>query len=353
MGAKNRHAKSGLPPGALIHVGEARSERPLLTWMAYGPSSHATEVPATWAAFKEGRADWPVHWVNLDGVHLGELVSEMGSDLGMHALHIEDVMNTDHRPAFFELENGGFGFILKMVGLSRRGRRLVVEQLSVVASGNAVASFQERSGDVFAGLRERLERGGSKASERGAEYLAYRLVDTVVDHYYHVTDHLMEAADRLEERVFAKPDSEALMELQRLNKQVGQLRRAAVPLREALSQMFKDPPPLVELETLRHWQDVQDHLTQVSDQIDSLRETVSALFSLHASGVSQRTNQVMQWMTMVATLFIPLTFVVGVYGMNFAHMPELEWRYGYVAVWCVLIAIALFMYRSFRKRGWM
>jgi len=344
--------KSGLPPGTLVHVGEARPDQPRITLTAYGPDSHRAAVLDGWSDVEASWGDEPVRWINVDGVHVPELVRQAGTRLGLHALHLEDVMNTRHRPTFAPLEDGGFVMILKMVGMNKKLKRLVVEQLTVAVQGNAVLSFQEQRGDVFDGLRERLAAGGGNTRGRGAEYLAYRLVDTVVDQSYFVTDHLMDSAEALEERILKNADAEGLQELQKLKKMLAQLRRATTPLREAVAQLLKDPPALVEAETRKHWHDVHDHLIQIHDHIDSLRDTLGGLMDLHANGVNQRTNQVMQLMTMVATIFIPLTFIAGVYGMNFDHIPELHWKYGYAMVWAAMVAVAGGMFVLFRRKGW-
>lgn len=345
-------AKSGLPPGTLVHVGEARPDQPRITLTAYGPDAHRATELDEWSEVEGAWGDEAVRWINVDGVHVPDLVKQAGLRLGLHALHLEDVMNTRHRPTFEPLDNGGFLVILKMVGMNKKLKRLVVEQVAVVAQHDAVLSFQEQRGDVFDSLRERLAAGGGNTRGRGAEYLAYRLVDTVVDHYYFVTDHLMDTAEKLEERILADADAGSLIDLQQQKKMLAQLRRAATPLREAVSQLMKDPPAIVEQETLRHWHDVHDHLIQIHDHIDSLRDTHGSLMDLHANGVNQRTNQVMQLMTMVATIFIPLTFIAGVYGMNFDHIPELHWKYGYAGVWGAMLAVAGGMFVLFRRKGW-
>lgn len=344
--------KSGLPPGTLVHIGEARPDQPHITLTAYGPESHRSIDLESWEDAVEAWGTESVRWINIDGVHVPELVKAAGTHMGLHALQLEDVMNTRHRPTFAPLDHGGFVVLFKMMGMNKRLKKLVVEQVAVVAQDDAVLSFQEQRGDVFDGLRERLATGGGNTRGRGAEYLAYRLVDTVVDHYYFVTDHLMDAAEGLEERILKQADAQGLQELQQLKKMLAQLRRAATPLREAVSQLMKDPPAAVQQETLRHWHDVHDHLLQIHDHIDSLRDTLSGLMDLHANGVNQRTNQVMQLMTMVATIFIPLTFIAGVYGMNFDHIPELHWKHGYATVWAVMLAVAGGMFLLFRRKGW-
>lgn len=352
MSHSPQSAKSGMPPGTLLHVGEARPGQPRITLTAYGLDAHRTTEMSEWSHVDDAWGDEAVRWINVDGVHVPDLVRQAGTRFGMHALQLEDVMNTRHRPSFTPLDNGGFLVILKMVGMNKKLKRLVVEQVAVVAQSNAVLSFQEQRGDVFDGLRKRLASGGGNTRERGGEYLAYRLVDTVVDHYYFVTDHMMDAAEKLEDRILKDATADCLVEIQHQKKMLAQLRRAADPLREAVSQLMKDPPAVTEVETMRHWHDVHDHLIQIHDHIDSLRDTLGGLMDLHANGVNQRMNQVMQLMTMVATIFIPLTFIAGVYGMNFEHIPELHWKYGYAATWGVMIALAAGMFAYFRKKGW-
>lgn len=351
-GMSRKSSKAGLPPGTLVHIGRARTEHPEIKIVAFGPESHRSETMPSWSDALRGWGNEPVRWINIDGVHVPALVEDAGGHFGLHALELEDVMDTGHRPSYFELDGSGMVLVLKMIGLGSKGRKLRMEQITVVVRPDAVLSFQERKGDLFDGLRERLAIGKGMTRRRGADYLAYRLVDTVVDHYFHITDHLMDGAESLEVRILEEADTASMQELQRLKKMMVQLRRAATPLREAIALLLKEPPAFVEAETVRHWHDVHDHLLQVNDQLEILRETFNGLMDLHANGVNQRTNQVMQLMTMVATIFIPLTFIAGVYGMNFEHMPELHWKYSYAGVWLVMLAVAGGMFRLFRKRGW-
>ena len=353
MERPTQSAKLGMPPGTLVHVGKSRPSQPKITLTAFGPGQHRQVSMEEWEDVQEAWGDEPVSWVNVDGVHVPELIRQAGSQWHLHNLQLEDVMNTQHRPTFSIInDNKGFMLISKMIGMNKKLNGLVVEQFTVVVNEGALLSFQEREGDVFNDLRTRLSNGGGVTRTRKAEYLAYRLIDTVVDNYYTVTEHLLDAAESLEERILNQNDSNPLPEILRQRKMLAHLRRATSPLRDAVGQLMKDPPAIVEDDTLRHWHDVHDHLVQILDHIDSLKDTLHSLMDLHANAVNQRMNQVMQLMTMVATIFIPLTFIAGVYGMNFDHIPELHWKYGYAMVWIVMICLAGGMFGYFRKKGW-
>ncbi len=336
-----------------MHVGQTRPHKPVISLIAYGPETYRDLRSESWKEIAAGIGEEPVNWINVDGVHEAPVVEGVGKRFGMHLLQLEDVMNTQHRPTYRSLDGGGFMFILKMIALDFEHQKLNMEQLTVVAHPSGVLSFQERSGDVFDGLRERLQQGGGKTRTQGHEYLMYRLIDTVVDQYYTATDFLLEEAEKLEDEILESPDSDSITALQQLNKVLAQLRRSVSPLREAIGQLLKDPPELIANDTLHNWQDVHDHIIQIHDHLESLREIFLGLMDLHASGVNQRTNQIMQLMTMVATIFIPLTFIVGVYGMNFDHIPELHWKYGYAFLWTTVVVVAGGMFLYFRKKGWL
>jgi magnesium transporter len=350
---KKSRRKPGTPPGDLSQNTTDVKEKPLLTMTAFGPDDYRNFTGKDWKQMIQNWGDEPVRWINIDGVQNSEIVADAGNHMGVHLLQLEDIMNVDHRPTFVELEGNGLMMILKMVDLDEQAHHLSLEQVTVVAHQHTVLSFQERPGDVFDGLRERLESGTGMARSRGGDYWAYRLVDTVVDHYFIVSDHLMEASEALENRILNSADSQTLAELQQEKRMLAQLRQAAGPLREAVGSLLKDPPSTIESETLKHWKDVHDHLVYIRDQIESIRESHATCMDLHMNGINQRTNQIMQLMTLVSTIFIPLTFIVGVYGMNFEQMPELHWKYGYLGAWILMLSTAGLLFRMFKRRGWL
>lgn len=344
-----RPKQIGLAPGALVHVGEHRDEPSRLTLIHYSEQQldESREVSVAEALASKGQPG--VTWVNLDGIHDIPALEELGVGFGLHPLALEDILNTDHRPKCEEFE-ASLLLILKMLYFDEG--RVRAEQVSLSVGSGYVLSFQERSGDVFDAVRERLRRQKGRIRSRGADYLAYALVDTIVDSYYHILERLGDSLAQLEEEMSNNPDQRQLTRIHQLKGEVMLVRRAVWPLRDVVTGLQRDET-VVQGETQVYLRDLYDHTVQVMDTVEIYRETLAGLLDLYLSSVSQRTNEVMRVLTIMATLFIPLTFIVGVYGMNFEAMPELHWRYGYAAVWGVMLVSVVGMVVYFRRKKWL
>jgi magnesium transporter len=293
-----------------------------------------------------------VQWINVDGLHDVEQIGAICQKFGIHVLVVEDILNTRHRPKVEEVD--GLLFLsMKMLGVHKSGKTTLSEQVSLVLGPNWVISFQERQGDVFDVLRERLRESKGNLRKSGADYLFYRLIDTVVDHYFLVNDHLSERTELLEEKVLEMEEDSVLQEIQRLKKNILSVRKSVTPLREAVGSIQKDATLLVKDTTLRYFRDVYEHLIYVSESLETQREMLSSIMDLYQTNVSNKMNQVMQVLTIIATIFIPLTFIAGVYGMNFKNMPELEWQYGYFGVLAIMAALIGVMILYFKKKRWL
>lgn len=349
MSEKRRvSSKAGLPPGTLVHVGQHNVEKATMSLISYDPEDCIENEAIDLAGLKFSDSN---NWLNLDGVNDVNAVSSLGGFLGLDALLLEDILNTSHRPKFEEFDDYIF-VTLKMIGIKKNRRDLVSEQVSFVLGNNWLASFQEKKGDIFNGIRDRLEHKSSGIRGNGIDFLLYRLIDTVVDNYYFVTEYFADELLRLEEDVLSSNKPSAPEELQKIRRKLVHFKKSVVPLREAVSMMQKSDSDLISANTRRFLVDVNEHIVQINESIDSHREMQSSIMDLHFSAISNRTNQIMQVLTIIATIFIPLTFIAGIYGMNFENMPELEWKYGYHAVWSLMILIGGVMVLLFRKRKW-
>lgn len=342
--------KAGLPPGTLVFLGNVKSEKTRVTVIDYDKEHHKEQILENVADSKNYRHTDSVTWINVDGLHDADLIASIGESFGLHGLLLEDILNTRHRPKVQEFKEHIF-ITLKMLSISSNDE-LVSEQVSLVLGDGWVLSFQEQVGDVFESLRERLLSNRGIIRSKRADYLFYRLLDTVVDHYFIVSDFVNQANEELEEYVLESSKQENLVTIQTLRRQLLGLRRSISPLKEAISTLIKDKSELIEEETQMYFRDVFDHIIQVNDSLDIQRELLTAIMDLHNTSISNAMNKVMQTLTITATIFIPLTFIAGVYGMNFKNMPELAWDYGYFGALGLMLAMGLVMLLFFKRKNW-
>ncbi|TLM68173.1 MAG: magnesium/cobalt transporter CorA [Deltaproteobacteria bacterium] len=342
----------GLSPGTLLHIGERRLETARLDLIDYGPELFVQQTDCSADECLERCRQPGLHWVDLLGIHDVPLVEKLGRGFGLNSLALEDLLNTEHRP---KVENFGDSLlvILKILSLDAAGSRLETEQVSIAVTGNAVLSIQEQPGDVFNGVRERLRSPKGRHRQRGADYLAYSLIDSIVDSYFPVLEQLGEILTDLEEELADRPQRATLQRIHTLKRDLMTVRKAVWPLREVVSSLEREGSELIEERTVPFLRDLYEHLVQIIDTTEIYRDSVSGLLDLYLSSVSQRTNEIMKVLTIMATIFIPLTFLVGVYGMNFDYMPELRWEWGYPALWLLMIACAAGMLAGFRFKKWL
>ena len=343
--------KIGLPPGALVHVGKQRMERPVISFIDYTGELFSARNDVGLDECLQLKEAATVSWINVDGIHDIEPVAALGESFGLHPLMLEDILNTGHPPKFEEFEDSAL-IIIKMFYFDDEKCRVETEQISLVLTAENVLTFQERPGDVFDGLRDRLKRKSGRIRERGPDYLAYALLDSIVDSYFHVLEKVGDHLDHLETELINHPSQDLLQRVHQLKGQLIFLRKAVWPLRELIGGMMHSESPLLKETTSVFLRDLYDHGIQVLDTVESFRDTASGLIDLYMSSVSQRMNEVMQVLTVMASIFIPLTFIAGIYGMNFEVMPELKWRYGYALVWGVMIICALGMLWFFKRKKW-
>ncbi len=347
---QKRSKKTGLSPGTLIHIGETRTSSVTVTRFNYA-GTHCNEQVVTDLETLRPPADETVTWVNVGGVHKVDVLEGFGKHFGLHPLLLEDIANTDQRPKLDDYETYLF-LVMKMLMTSDRGD-ILVEQVSFVLGRNYVLSFQENGTDVFGAVRDRLKGGKGRLRQNGSDYLMYALIDAVVDQYFTVLEMLGERIESLQERVIADPKPETLQDIHALKRQLLFVRRAVWPLREAMNNLSRSECPFLHEPMKLFFRDVYDHVVQIVDTIETLREMVSASLDIYLSSVSYRLNAVMRVLTVITTIFMPLSFIAGIYGMNFEHMPELKWAWGYPMALGIMGIVAAIMLIGFRLKNWL
>lgn len=356
MSKRKRHRRTvpGLPPGTLVHVGEQRMDAVELTVLDYDAARVEERRGVSVADCLAYRDNASVTWINVDGLHQVEVIQKLGEAYGIHALTLEDILNTDQRPKLEAMSDAYLYSVVKMFSCSGPENDVRSEQVSMVLGPNFLISFQEEPlHDVFDPVRERIRHDQGAIRKNGPDYLAYRLFDAIVDQYFVVVERIGERIEDLESDMIEHPTPGMLSRLHALKRELIDLRKAIWPLREVVAGFHRDESPLVKPGTIIFWRDVHDHTVQVIETLESYRELLSGLHDLYLSLQSIRMNEIMKILTVITTIFIPLSFIAGVYGMNFSHMPELSWRYGYPVALGLMFGLALAMVLWFRRRRWL
>lgn len=347
---KRSSAKAGLPPGALVLIGNQREEPVTIELIDYSEEQAEEKEVANVEDLKESLQTSTVSWVNINGIHNTDAIEAIGKVYGIHNLVLEDILNTDHRPKVEPFEDYVF-FTMKMMWYDQEDV-LEREQISIVFGKPYVLCFQEVKGDIFDPIRQRIREDSGLIRKRGTDYLVYRIIDTVVDNYFIIIERIEERVEDLEIAITADTDEDFTRDIQHLKREIISLKRALLPLREAVSGLEKGVSDLIDPENEKYFRDVYDHLIQIADNLETNREVLSGLMDMQMANMSNRMNQVMKVLTVIATIFIPLTFIAGIYGMNFDNMPELHFKYGYFVVWAIMLAVFVAMLIFFRRKKW-
>jgi magnesium transporter len=348
---KRRSAKTGLAPGTLIHIGEIHTDRAKISLCEYDESHFEEKEIHTLEGLMPPPDRKTVTWIHIDGLQDVRLLEQMGVVFGLHPLILEDILNTDQRPKLED--HGDYLYIVLKRFHTEEGSRLVPEQVSIVLGSNYLISLQEKEGKLLDPVRERLRNDRGRLRKGGADDLAHALLDGIVDGYFSILDHFGEEIETLEEALMSRPSPETLRAIQILKREMILLRKAVWPLREVVGNLSRSDSPLIREVSFLYFRDVSDHTVQIIDTIETYRDMLSGMLDIYLSTISNRMNEVMKVLTVIATIFMPLTFLAGVYGMNFKYMPELEWRWGYFALWGVILVIAVFMLIIFRRKKWL
>jgi magnesium transporter len=344
--------KDGLPPGTLVHVGEKKAGKVRITIIDYD-ESHVEEKEAKRIEECFPFTDKPtVTWININGLHQLDIIEKIGEHFNVHPLVLEDIVNTGQRPKIEDFIDYIF-VTLKMLRYSDKEKKTKAEQVSLILGSNFVISFQENDGDVFDPIRQRIKADKGRIRKMGADYLAYALMDAIVDNYFTILEKLGDRIEDFEEELVVNPKPETLQAIHHLKREMIFLRKSVWPLREVINRLERWESSLINKSTSIYFRDVYDHTIQVIDSVETFRDMLSGMLDIYLSSVSNRMNEVMKLLTIIATIFIPLTFIAGVYGMNFRFMPELEMSIGYPVVLLVMLFIGILMFAYFRKKKWL
>ena len=349
---KKTSKKAGLPPGTLVHIGERKTKKVRITVIDYDETQFEQEAVKTVEECLPFKDKPTVTWINIDGLHDVKVIEKLGRYFGLHPLLLEDILNTEQRPKMEDFGDYVF-LVFKMLYYNDKTEQIEAEQVSLILGPNWVISFQECEGDVFDPLRDRLRKGKGRIRKMGADYLAYALVDAIVDHYFIILEEFGEKIEDTETELATNPTRETLQAIRTTKKEMIFLRKSVWPLRELVSGLERGESPLIQESTGIYLRDVYDHTVQVIDTVESFRDMISGMLDIYLSSISNRMNEVMKVLTIFAAIFIPLTFVAGIYGMNFEYMPELRWHWGYFGVLIGMASVTGGMLVYFRRKRWL
>lgn len=338
-------------PGTPVFVGQRRRQHAQVDLFLFDADSVTEISAASPEDWREAHRRTGVLWINVSAVHDIALIEALGAEFDLHPLTLEDIANTSHRPKWEEFP--GYAFLaMKMVQRRSGGEGVVVEHVTIILGDRFVLSFLEDAGDVFESVRQRIRRGAGRVRTMGADYLAFCLVDAAIDDYFLAIESIGEWVEHFEDRLLANSMQAELGEVYRFKRELIEVRRAVWPLREVLSAINRSESPLLSRDNLVFWRDLYDHTVQVMDMVDNARESLASMHDTYLSSLSNRMNEVMKVLTIISTIFIPLTFIAGIYGMNFKHMPELDWPLGYFVILALMALIALSLVLYFRRQRW-
>lgn len=344
--------KVGLPPGTVIFTGNQKVTKVQIHYLKYNTDTIEETNFTNHSNITLQDNEATIDWYDIRGIHDTALIQTIGNTFQLHPLILEDVVDTQQRPKFEAYDNGIL-IVLKALNFDQEKQVVVREHVALFFRKGLIITFQEDHSDLFEAVRKRIHSGKGKVRHRGADYLAYALVDNLVDHYYIVLDGVEEQIEMLEDILLDNPDNSTKGKIHHLKKEMIRIRKSIAPLREAISRFSKSDSPMVEDSTLTYIRDLYDHTIQIMDSVDNFRDVLNGLQDLYISEMSFRMNQVMQVLTIITTIFVPLSFLAGLYGMNFAYMPELQFKYGYFVLLGVMLIVGIGLLLWFRKQKWL
>jgi len=345
-----RSKKSGLSPGSLVHIGNTYAEKSKIIFTRYRENIFLEkEINALTAVHVEKDAP-EITWISVDGLQNTELMEELGNVFSLHPLVLEDILNTNQRP---KVEDYGDYLYIVLRNFNGHGNgTLTSEQISIILGRNFVLSFREKESAIFEPVKERLAGNKGRIRKSGADYLVHALIDSIVDNYFIVLENMEEKIDVLENDIVKKTTPVMLQAIHDLRRELIILRKSLWPLREAINSLERSESQLINESTGFYFKDISDHVITVIESVENFRDMLASMLDIYLSSVNIKLNEVMKVLAIIATIFMPLTFIAGVYGMNFKHMPELEWHWGYFVVLGVMLTVALYMIHYFRKKKW-
>ncbi len=335
-----------------MYIGKEKTEKVKVTCINYDGSHFEEKELKTIDECFPLKAKPAAIWVNIDGIHQPDNIENIGKQFKIHPLVLEDIMNTGQRPKMEDFDDYLF-VVLKMLHYDEEENETKTEQVSLILGSNYVISLQENEGDVFDSIRERIRSDRGRIRKMGADYLAYSLIDAIVDNYFTVLEKIGEKIEDIEDELVKNPTPDVLHTIHHLKRELIFLRKSVWPLREVISRLERWESPLIDKSIDIYLRDVYDHTIQVIDALETFRDMLSGMLDIYLSSVSNRMNEVMKVLTIIATIFIPLTLIAGIYGMNFKYMPELDWAWGYPIVYVIMLAIGVVMLIYFRRKRWL
>ncbi len=344
--------KAGLPPGSLVHVGKVHQHAHKISVVNYNKSTLKKHTVNSIDELLDYKLTDTITWVIIDGLKDVSIIEAIGLHFDIHPLVLEDILNTHQRPKFEEF-NDYLYIVIKAISMGNRSLKVKYEQISLLVLQNFVFTFIEKPDTLFHPILNRLDNDKSQVRNLGSDYLAYLIMDTVVDEYFSLQDAFDDLIEGVEDKLLSNPTSETLATIQKIKRELIFFRRSVSPLRELLAAIHRSESPLLNEKTKRYFGDVYDHAIRIIEAIESYRDLIAGMLDIYLSSVSNKMNETMKVLTVFASIFIPLTFVAGVYGMNFEYMPELKWRWGYPAIWVFFISVSVILLRFFRKNKWL
>ncbi|WP_341216403.1 magnesium/cobalt transporter CorA [uncultured Wocania sp.] len=349
---KIHNKKLGQIPGSITYTGKKESQKLFIETFDYTKEKYIEKELLTVKESFEFKNTDSITWINLNGLNHVNEIENLGEHYDIHPLVLEDIVNISQRPKIDEYEDYLF-VVLKMLYYDDNNK-IVSEQVSFILGKNYVLSFQESDGDVFDEVRDRIRQAKGRVRTMNSDYLLYVLIDAIVDHYFSIIEILGDKIEDFETTIFSgKVNDDISQDIQNLKREILKVRRAIFPLREVVSRIEKHEGTLILKKTKTYYRDIFDHLIQVSENIDIYREMIWSLMDMYMTTISNKMNEVMKVLTIMASIFIPLTFIAGIYGMNFEYIPELQYKYSYFILWGVMIVLFIGMLVYFKRKKWL
>ncbi|MFA5323104.1 MAG: magnesium/cobalt transporter CorA [Smithella sp.] len=349
--SKKMSSKAGLAPGSLVHVGRQYAEKSKINLIRYDETFFEEKEISSIKDFLFEKDKKVMTWLNIDGLQDIKLFEEVGKIFDLHPLVLEDILNTNQRPKMEDYDDYIYLVLKKFSG--QEGENLLSDQISIILGKDYILSFQEREGSPFESIKEKISKNKGRIRKEGGDYLAHAILDNIVDNYFIVLEDMEEKIENLEDDLVKEPNRSTLQTIHLLKRELILLRKSLWPLREAISALQRSDSSLINKSTAVYFKDIYDHTIAIIDTVETFRDMLSGMLDIYLSTISNRLNEVMKVLTIIATIFMPLTFIAGVYGMNFKYMPELEWRWGYFGVLGVMLLVALVMLKFFKKKKWL
>jgi magnesium transporter len=344
--------KSGLPPGSLVHVGEVHKHEHKITVIDFNKTTLTQRTIKTIDELLPYQTTDTVTWVIIDGLKDVSIIDAIGQHFDIHALVLEDILNTHQRPKFEEFDDYLY-IVIKALSLEADQFNVQYEQVSLLLLDKFVFTFKEKPDAIFGPIFSRLNNDKSHVRNFGTDYLVYVIMDAIVDEYFSLQDTFDELIENVEDDLLTNPSALTLNTIQKIKRELIFLRRSVSPMRELLASIQRSESPLLNDKTKRYFGDIYDHVIRVTEAMESYRDLIAGMLDIYLSSVSNKMNETMKVLTVFASIFIPLTFIAGVYGMNFEYMPELKWRWGYPVLWLVFISVSVFLLKFFKKKNWL